>query len=468
LNYVVPGGNLDFEFNFDATGLAPGDYYGTLNYTSNDFDNMAGSIPLSMHVYAPLCDIPTASIERSMSIGDSIGVPLTIYNNGPGRLTYSIGCQTFDPSEKSYNPGLVAVDRELIGYQYSGDDKNEESPLYAPSDKGHGGPDVYGYSWVDSDDPGGPAFAWVDISSTGTIVEIGDDDYSDAIDIGFAFPYYENEYTQLYIGSNGILTFGSGSSARSNLGFPNSTAPNNMIAMWWDDLDPEEGGNVYYYHDVATGRFIVSFVDIRNYQYPDGTGLLNFQAIIYPNGKVTVQYGTMDPGSDAEGLNSASIGIENAAGDDGLEVVYNAAYMHDNMAIDFNVVRWLWVEPSGGLLEPFTNATVTVNLCAVDLEDGVFEGQMSITTNDPLNPAYLLPVTVTIQDFICGDADGDGVGPIVTDLVYLVDYIFKGGTAPPVLAAADADGENGDLIDVADLVYLVDYLFKSGDAPICH
>jgi len=142
--------------------------------------------------------------------------------------------------------------------------------------------------------------------------------------------------------------------------------------------------------------------------------------------------------------------------------------MHDNMAIDFSVVRWLWVEPSGGMLEPFTNTDVTVNLCAFDLEDGVFEGQMSITTNDPLNPAYLLPVTVTIQDFICGDADGNGEGPLVTDLVFLVDYIFKGGPPPPVLAAGDANGLDGDLINVADLSYLVDYLFKGGPPPICH
>jgi len=468
LNYVNPGEGIDFEFSFDATGMVPGDYYSTLNYTSNDFGKMAGSIPLSIHVYAPTCDIPASSIERSLSAGDSIGVPLTIYNNGPGRLIYSIGCQTFDPSEKTSNSGIVASDRELIGYQNSNDDKNDQAPLYAPSDKGHGGPDVYGYSWIDSDDPGGPIFSWVDISATGTIVDIGDDDYSDAIDIGFAFPWYDNEYTQLYIGSNGIITFGSGSSSRYNSFFPDTTSPNNMISMWWDDLDPEENGNVFYYHDVTTGRFIVSFVDIRNYQYPDGTGSLNFQAIFYPNGKVTVQYGTMDPGSDGEGLNSASIGIENAAGDDGLEVVYNAAYIHDNMAIDFTVVRWLWVEPSGGLLEPFTNAEVTVNLCAFDLEDGVFEGQMSITTNDPMNPSYLLPVTVTIQDFICGDADGNGEGPLVTDLVFLVDYIFKGGPPPPVLAAGDANGIDGDLINVADLSYLVDYLFKSGPAPICH
>jgi len=421
-----------------------------------------------MHVYAPLCNIPAASIERSMSAGDSIGVPLAIYNNGPGRLIYSIGCQTFDPTAKASYPALVVSERELIGYQNSDDGKDDISPLYAPVDKNHGGPDVYGYSWIDSDDPGGPVYSWIDISSTGTEVVLTDTDNDGPFNIGFAFPWYDNEYTELYIGSNGIITFGSGSSATTNLNIPNTNAPNDMVAMWWDDLDPSDGGNIYYYHDVATGRFIVSFVDIPNYQYPSGTGSLNFQAILYPNGKVTVQYGTMDPGSDATGLNSATIGIENAAGDDGLEVVYNAAYMHNNMAIDFTVVRWLWVEPSGGLLEPFTSTNVTVNLCAKDLTDGVFEGQMSITTNDPLNPAYLLPVTVTIQDFICGDADGDGNGPIVPDLVYLVNYLFKGGNPPPVLAAADANGEDGDLINVADLTYLVNYLFKSGNAPICH
>ncbi|HWR84339.1 MAG TPA: SBBP repeat-containing protein [Candidatus Deferrimicrobium sp.] len=74
--------------------------------------------------------------------------------------------------------------------------------------------------------------------------------------------------------------------------------------------------------------------------------------------------------------------------------------------------------------------------------------------------------------YICGDIDAISgpAGPVdVADLTYLVAYLFQGGAAPPVLAAANVDGIIGPAgpVDVADLTYLVAYLFLAGAAPVC-
>ena len=53
----------------------------------------------------------------------------------------------------------------------------------------------------------------------------------------------------------------------------------------------------------------------------------------------------------------------------------------------------------------------------------------------------------------------------VTDLVFMVNYMFGGGTEPVCLEEANIDGSEDDVIDVTDLVYMVNYMFGGGVAP---
>ncbi len=69
---------------------------------------------------------------------------------------------------------------------------------------------------------------------------------------------------------------------------------------------------------------------------------------------------------------------------------------------------------------------------------------------------------VVSQGFLRGDADGDG--KITTgDIIYLINYLYLGGSAPTPFEAGDAnsDGE----IDIGDIIYLVNYLFLGGAPP---
>ncbi|MFH1686429.1 MAG: thrombospondin type 3 repeat-containing protein [bacterium] len=63
------------------------------------------------------------------------------------------------------------------------------------------------------------------------------------------------------------------------------------------------------------------------------------------------------------------------------------------------------------------------------------------------------------------DANHNGVGPDIEDLVFMVNYMFNGGPAPICLGEVDIDGNGSDL-NIEDLVYLVNYMFNGGPAPV--
>jgi hypothetical protein len=51
----------------------------------------------------------------------------------------------------------------------------------------------------------------------------------------------------------------------------------------------------------------------------------------------------------------------------------------------------------------------------------------------------------------------------ISDLTFLVGYMFKSGPEPPCVEEGNVNGQ-GD-IDISDLTYLVGYMFKSGPEP---
>lgn len=61
-----------------------------------------------------------------------------------------------------------------------------------------------------------------------------------------------------------------------------------------------------------------------------------------------------------------------------------------------------------------------------------------------------------------GDANGDG-NVNLADIIYLVNYIFKGGPPSTPLEAMDANCDGK--VNLTDIIYLVNYIFKGGAAP---
>ena len=65
-----------------------------------------------------------------------------------------------------------------------------------------------------------------------------------------------------------------------------------------------------------------------------------------------------------------------------------------------------------------------------------------------------------------GNVDADPGDEItITDLTYLVDYLFAGGSEPTCPQEANTDGDTGEQLNITDLTYLVEFIFGGGPAP---
>ena len=108
-----------------------------------------------------------------------------------------------------------------------------------------------------------------------------------------------------------------------------------------------------------------------------------------------------------------------------------------------------------------------------DIRDAI---TLTATDLEPLNPGYegklgfglINPEAslASIDPFICGDMNNDNVGPDITDLLYLVEFMFNFGPPPPEVETMDIDDDG--ICDISDLLYFVDYFFVPGSpSPVC-
>ncbi len=386
----------DASFHNTPTGDSP------IKFQYNVFNNVdqGGS-----HTHGEYC---TIGIENG---DETIGLEYTFNNEYPDAChTLSNGMALYittgqgeiqGPPSASVYPSqidLYVMPGETTENQISISNTGEADLFYSIyanylESRDYGEDGTFGYEWIDSSEPAGPVYDWVDISDVGTEINFtGDDVMSSSVSIGFDFPFYESTYSSVQVCSNGFLSFdGSGASQWTNISIPTTDNPNNFIAPFYDDLSPQNSGNTYYYHDSALGRFIVSFEMVPHYgsTYP---GTYSFQAILYENGTIIFQYDYLQ-GT----ITSATIGIENANGTDGLLIAFNESYAEEGLAIKISTgLSWLEVSPESGLVEQDGSQTISLTANAEDLELGTYECELLITTNDPAHNPIIVPVTLHV------------------------------------------------------------------------
>lgn len=273
--------------------------------------------------------------------------PLTLWTAGNYTLSFLIDLDDGNPANNSASQPLEVILRV-----------------------NQGGPDAFGFRYLDSTAPGGPAFDWIDISATGASTVMygvnqwyGDDNFSEPIPFGFNFPFYGSSYDAAMVDINGEILLApnnwyepfpglswdnDGNMFNYMYPLPGYTQMPGLIAAYWDDLYVEQGTGNIYFQAFGTSPDRYTVIQWHNVRYLAGSGatsLLDFEVIFHENGEIVMQYNstaTHQTGASIPHDNgrSATVGLQNASADIGLcylrEIVQNNQYVG--------------VEPAGNLL----------------------------------------------------------------------------------------------------------------------
>ena len=245
---------------------------------------------------------------------------------------------------------------------------------------GTGGPDDMSYRWIDSGEPNGPVYNWIEISETGTSAIMygvnsfsGDDNFSEPIPIGFDFPFYGLLRDSMNIDINGEILLAEnqwyqpfpedgwnndGNIFNYYAPIPGYTEMPALISVFWDDLLAESGTGDIYFQTFGASPDKYCVVQWNNLRFSSGNGgsqTLCFEVVLHENGDIIMQYKNVDNQQSGGTLphvlgQSATIAIQNDAATSGLcylrEIVENNTYigpepagniLQNEMAIKFYI-----------------------------------------------------------------------------------------------------------------------------------
>lgn len=308
---LAPGETKVFELGYRLAQPLPGGARVTVSARLE----VPGTPPREAQAQALIVgpDLSPSTIEAPPAIepGQPVEVVYRIANSGT--LTATVAFTAFIPVEMSALP-----QRPDLAY----DPTNRVLTWQGEINPGPPARSVYTY--LTSDDPLGPEFAWVEPADGVQSLDMTDDRVLGPFPVGFSFPLFGETYEEFWVSSNGWLSFSAPDSSHPlNRELPTASVPLPLVAPFWDDLNPGRGGEVFWYSDGE--QLLVTWREVPHF---GSGGPYTFQVILYPDGSVRFQYLNM-----VSRLDSATIGVQGAGGAEALLVAYNEEFVHDGLAL---------------------------------------------------------------------------------------------------------------------------------------
>lgn len=207
------------------------------------------------------------------------------------------------------------LDRYRARVSRKGRTIEDEAGKSGASPEASGGPDGFGYTFIDSTSPGGPAFSYVDIASSPNYIGTGDDSIYTISLGGPGFCFYLADgsapYTQLRVSTNGYI-----STDLTDPGFDfgndcpipatPSTGGGGRIYVDHDDLIT----NVFHVYDAGLEANIVQWqgVHFGSGEPTRGGFDVDVQVLLFDNGNILVQCQ-----SEVEAGSGSTHGIQDAS-----------------------------------------------------------------------------------------------------------------------------------------------------------
>ncbi|MEE6263561.1 carboxypeptidase regulatory-like domain-containing protein [Plantactinospora sonchi] len=220
------------------------------------------------------------------------------------------------------------------------------------------GPDYGGLGYACSTSTGGYISASTQLALTG--------DASIAT-VTFPFPVtmHGGTHSSATVSTEGVVIFGPSPSAGSlwnNRAMPNMTAPNAIVAPFWDDLFVDTEATMWT-QTVGTApnrSFVIEWRNARLFDFPDDR--VSFEVVFHEDGRIAFHYGTLD--STWEQGGAATIGIENVSGTVAAQYSSHTAALTSNRSITYTPAPKGTVSgtvTTAVTSNPMAGATVTLN-----------------------------------------------------------------------------------------------------------